>query len=214
MGNSFSTTPTPQEQNLSLPLALVQYDTEKANAAIQHTNSDFVDPRFLVNNLVPGDMIQKKGNFIHQWFYSHFAIFIGNGEIVHVTNNQMFGNCFIAREIMVDVFSGELVRKNNHLDNAFGYHIQPLHHIVTTARAQVGQPWDYNILTHNCEHFATWCRYGRLVSLQSWGIGDLITGNISVHEYVAHSVHSIKEKAYTLWSWVQRKTMGFFYPIG
>jgi hypothetical protein len=103
MGSSFSTTPTPQEQNLSLPLALVQYDTQKANAAIQHTNSDFVDPRFLANTLLPGDMIQKKGNFIPQWFYSHFAIFIGNGEIVHVTNNQMFGNCFIAREIMVDV---------------------------------------------------------------------------------------------------------------
>ncbi|CAB3983579.1 Hypothetical predicted protein [Paramuricea clavata] len=214
MGSSFSTNPTPQEHSLSL--ALVQYDTQKANAAIQHTNSDFVDPHCLVNTLLPGDMIQKKGNFILQWFYSHFAIYIGNGEIVHATipNNQMYGKCFIARAIMVNEFSSELVRKNNHLDNAVGFQIQPLHHIVQTARGQVGQPWDYNFITHNCEHFTTWCRYGREVSLQSWGIGDLISGKISLGEYVAHSVYSIKEKATTFWSWFKRKTVGIYYSIG
>ena len=60
--------------------ALVLYDKQKAREAVQHIKSDFVDPKVLADCLVPGDMIQKKGNFFLQWFYSHFAIYIGRGE--------------------------------------------------------------------------------------------------------------------------------------
>jgi hypothetical protein len=214
MGNSFSTQPTQQEKGLAL--ALVQYDTQKANEAIQHTSSDFVNPNSLVDTLNPGDMIQKKGNFFLQFFYSHFAIYIGNGKIVHVImpNNRMYGKCVITRAIMVNVFNGELVRKNNHLDNAVGFHIQPRKRIVKRAQERVDESWNYDILFHNCEHFATWCRYGREVSLQSWGIGDLMSRKISLREYVAHSVYSIKEKATTFWSWFKRKTVGIYYSNG
>jgi hypothetical protein len=213
MGSFLSTQTEPSRST-----ALVKYDNAKAREAVQHIKSDFVDPRSLVDNLVPGDMIQKKGNFIHQWFYSHFAIYIGNGEIVHVItpSNKENGKTAISRERMEDAFKGELVRKNNHLDNApaFRNKIQQPHKIVKAARDRVGEPWDYNFLTYNCEHFATWCRYGREVSLQSWAIGDVISGKISLGEYVDHSIYGIAEKLTTFWSWLKRKTMGFVDSIG
>ena len=108
---------------------MVSYDKQKAGKAIQHIKSDFADPGNLVGYLVPGDMSQKKGNFIPQWFYSHFAIYIGNGEIVHVSspNSSGQGKTVISRAKMKEAFCGELVRKNNHLDNAPAFHdnIQP-----------------------------------------------------------------------------------------
>ena len=213
MGSFVSTQTAPSRSR-----ALVKYDDAKGREAVQHIKSDFVDPRSLVNNLVPGDIIQKKGNFILQWFYSHFAIYIGNGEIVHVItpSNKENGKTAIERQRMEVAFSGELVRKNNHLDNApaFRNRIQESRRIVKAARDRVGESWDYNFLTHNCEHFSTWCRYGREVSLQSWAIGDVISGKISLSEYVDHSIYGIAEKLSTFWSWLKRKTMGFVDSIG
>ena len=117
---------------------------------------------------------------------------------------------------MEDAFCDGLVRKNNHLDNApaFRDRIQQPHKIVKAARDKDGEDWDYNFMTHNCEHFATRCRYGREVSLQSWGFGDLSSGKITFDEFLEHSIYSIKEKATTLWGWMKRKTMGFFDAIG
>ncbi|XP_028397383.1 phospholipid-metabolizing enzyme A-C1-like [Dendronephthya gigantea] len=198
--------------------ALVLYDNDKARKAVQHIRSDFVDARSLVDNLLPGDMIQVKGNFIHQWFYSHFAIFIGNGEIVHVDtprSGSWSRKCDVVRVKMTDAFCGKLVRKNNHLDNTDGFRdrVLPRSQIVKTARDWVGKYWDYNFYTNNCEHFVTLCRYGRPISLQSSGIGDLISGKINFGEFVDHSVYSIKEKASTLSSWIKRKARGLWDGI-
>ena len=214
MGSSSSKSGGEQAQSKEMVL----YDKQRAKEAIQHTNSDFVDPSVLVDYLRPGDMIQKKGNFILQWFYSHFAIYIGNGEIVHVAipNSSGQGKTVIRRAKMKEAFRGELVRKNNHLDNApkFCDKIQQPHKIVKAARDRDGEEWDYKLMTHNCEHFATWCRYGREVSLQSWAVGDLMSGKITFWEYFEHSFYSIKEKITTLISWMKRNVASFVAPIG
>lgn len=212
MGSSSS-----KQQGPSRSQALVAYDNKKAREAVEHIRSDFVDPRSLLPHLRPGDMIQVKGNYIYQWFYSHFAIFIGNGEIVHVdSSDNPLRKCDVVRISMVDAFKGKLVRKNNHLDNAdnFRDRIRPPREIVRTARDWVGKNWDYNFYTNNCEHFVTLCRYGRPVSLQSSGIGDLVSRKITFKEFVDHSVYSIKEKAGTLSSWVKRKGRGLWDGIG
>lgn len=209
MGGSSSTNQCPTRTQ-----ALVLYDNDKAREAVQHIRSDFVDPRSLVYTLQPGDMIQVKGNFIYQWFYSHFAIFIGNGEIVHLqrSTDKQAGNCSIVRENMIEALCGKLVRKNNHLDHIDGFRdkIQAPRHIVKTARDWVGKYWNYNFYTNNCEHFVTLCRYGRAISLQSSGIGDLVSRKITFGEFVDHSVYSIREKASTLSSWIQRKAIGLW----
>ena len=180
-------------------------------------------------------MIQKKGNDFYQWFYSHFAIYIGNGEIVHLQSPSssprrgIDTKCAVTREKMVDAFRNDLVRKNNHLDNMESFRrlirspreivktareiVKTAREIVKTAREWLIKYWDYNFFTNNCEHFATVCRYGRPVSLQSFGIGDLATGKISYKEYWGHSVYSIKEKVSTLTSWASRKLRGVFDGI-
>ena len=215
MGNPFS---TDKQVQPSRSWDLVQHDQAKAREAVQHTKTDFVDPRSLVDNLRPGDMVQVKGNFIIQWFYSHFAVFIGNGEIVHVTSsgNKYYGKSVVERAPMVDKFKGKLVRKNNHLDNTDGFHAKPFRQIVRTAREQVGESWDYHLTTNNCEHFATSCRYGRKISLQAFGIGDVVSGEVSFREYVTYSVISVKEKVETFTSWISRKAKGFVssFPSG
>ena len=200
---------------------LVLYDNKKAREAVQHTKSDFVKAKSLVNCLVPGDMIQVKGNSLYQWFYSHFAIFIGNGEVVHVQPRPGYrkgqgGKQVILRETMDKAFGdSKLVRKNNHLDNTpqFNALIRRPHEIVLAARRRVGEFWDYNMFSHNCEHFATWCRYGREVSLQSSGFGDVATGKITFMEFIEHSVKSLKEKFVTFTKWVKRKAIGLIDSI-
>ena len=211
MGSSSS-----RQQAPSRSQSLVLYDNKKASEAVEQVRSDFVDPRSLVDKLRPGDMIQVKGNMVHQWFYSHFAIFIGNDEIVHVdSSDSMLKKCDVVRIRMVDALKGKLVRKNNHLDNADGFRdkIQSPGQIVKTARGWVGKFWDYNFYTNNCEHFVTLCRYGRPISLQSSGIGDLMSGKITIKEFVDHSAYSIKEKAGTLCAWIKRKAKGLWDGI-
>ena len=210
MGHSFSG----PEPALTPNQALILYDKMQASKAREHIKTEFVTPDSLVDHLQPGDMIQKKGNWVYQWFYSHFAIYIGNGEIVHV--NKVQDNYLIVRDNMVSAFNGELVRKNNHLDNAilFCNSIKNPRKIVKDAREMVGTPWNYSVLFHNCEHFATQCRYGRAVSLQNFGIFDLMNGNINFNEYLEHSIYRINEKCDTFLSWIYRKTIGLFHSIG
>ena len=187
---------------------LVLYDEEKASKARTHTKTDFVDPRSLVDKLVPGDLVQKKGQWVHQWFYSHFAVYYGNGYIIHVTKSN--GEIEIVRELMTTAFEGSLVRKNNLLDNTRNFHARSPRTIARIAREMIGTPWDYNFFTSNCEHFAALCRYGRKVSLQSSGFADILAGHITWSEFLDNFVQSVKEKFGTLVSWINRTFRGIF----
>ena len=187
---------------------LVIYDEQMASAARTHSTTDFVDPRSLVDKLQPGDLIQVKGSYIQQWFYSHFAVYYGNGYIIHVYKPTLGEPVKVMQDLMVDIFQGSLVRKNNHMDNTIHFHAKTPREIVLTARSMVDQIWDYDLLTNNCEHFAAFCRYGRKVSLQSGGIADIRAGHITKGEFLDHCVQSVKEKCVTLVSWINRKCLG------
>ena len=187
---------------------LVIYDEQMASAARTHSTTDFVDPRSLVDKLQPGDLIQVKGSYIQQWFYSHFAVYYGNGYIIHVYKPTLGEPVKVMQDLMVDIFQGSLVRKNNHMDNTSHFHAKAPRQIVLTARSMVGQIWDYNFFTNNCEHFAALCRYGRKVSLQSNGIADIYAGHITKGEFLDHCMQGVKEKCVTLVSWINRKFRG------
>eukprot|EP00048_Salpingoeca_helianthica_P017595 m.238069 g.238069 ORF g.238069 m.238069 type:complete len:206 (+) comp21555_c0_seq1:271-888(+) len=47
----------------------------------------------------------------------------------------------------------------------------PLEEIVQRARSQIGES-DYDLLGHNCEHFASWCRTGQPGSAQVRNLGQ------------------------------------------
>ena len=179
-------------------------------AARRHHKSDFQDPDELEPHLEPGDLLQEKGKWFYQWFYSHWAVYIGRGEIVHVQKVKCrSGKVKIVREKLTIAFADCDVRKNNHMDDEWRDLLHRENNyrtkIVLRARGYVGDTWDYNLITNNCEHFATLCRYERKISLQSFGIGDLWTGNVTLSEYMYYHGKSIKEKCHTFWSWIKRK---------
>lgn len=104
---------------------------------------------------------------------------------------------------MLEAFRGKNVRKNNHMDEFWP--AKRWQDIVRTARDRVGTPWDYSIMGKNCEHFASLCRYGREISLQSLGLYDVMSGAVSVNEYVRCCGKAVREKCNTFCSWIKRK---------
>lgn len=59
---------------------------------------------------------------------------------------------------------------SNYLDNK--YRPRPVHDIVHSAKMRVGQPWKYNVVSSNCEHFVTKLRNGQPICKQVRALGD------------------------------------------
>lgn len=73
-------------------------------------------------------------------------------------------------ERLQDVAGNDSYSVNNYLDNK--YRPRPTDKIVNLAKKEIDETWKYDLLTSNCEHFATKMRYGRSQSKQVrllWG---------------------------------------------
>eukprot|EP00111_Clytia_hemisphaerica_P021696 TCONS_00063805-protein len=196
------------KQSSSRATALEIYDSNVASLARRFDKSDFSSPEALVKHLQPGDLVQVKGRYIWQWFYSHFAVYIGNGNIVHINkpgDKKQGGKVWVERRDMVTEFMGKDVRKNNTMDGSFN--ARRVQDIVKEAKSYVGEKWDYSFLYNNCEHFASMCRYGRKISLQSLSMVDVYRNDLSLGEYIQYHFKSAKSKCGTLISWVKRKVI-------
>ncbi len=64
----------------------------------------------------------------------------------------------VTTETLKNVAGNDEYRINNHLDEI--YDQRPSQNILFEARNFVGKKLPYNVLTSNCEHFATLLRYG------------------------------------------------------
>ncbi|CAF0837084.1 unnamed protein product [Didymodactylos carnosus] len=103
----------------------------------------------------PGDMIQYKRKY-----YSHWAIYIGNGKVIHrwgegdgIENTQGLKTFF--------TFSGKQFNKATILETNF------VDVLIGVERAKAALTQEgYNVIYNNCEHFATDCRYGQAISQQ------------------------------------------------
>ncbi|CAF3744010.1 unnamed protein product [Adineta steineri] len=161
-----------------------------------------------------GDMIQFK-----RGLYSHWAIYIGNDEIIHqwgandgigesvgISGNIMtiygiqFNKAEICKSKIIDVMVyGGNVHINNFLDSK--RKPLPIRLILERAENAVGRI-GYNLLYNNCEHFATECRYGQATSNQvqvsvgsALGLGLILTGAAVFGAYLlSDSSHDEKEK--------------------
>ena len=205
MGSSFSSSSSSGNAPVSRSTELRRYDQRAAARSNHHDKSDFTSASDLVDHLSPGDLIQSKGPQWYQWFYSHFSVYIGNGDVVHVVGGEDGTKGVVKRDNILEVFAGNYVRKNNHMDDTF----EPLRvqEIIRIARAYVGEDWKYDFLTNNCEHFASMCRYGKRISLQSLAITDIKNGDLTLEEYLRYHLKSVKEKFGTFWSWIKRKAV-------
>ncbi|MEQ2268642.1 hypothetical protein XENORESO_008711 [Xenotaenia resolanae] len=109
---------------------------------------------------------------IRSEFYSHWAVYIGNGYIVHFVTeavNSGFStvpseNGSVRKELLTDVLNDCNWRVNNYLDKK--YTPRPRDTIVKKACSLVGSSLTYSLTDYNCEHFATEQRYDIAVSMQ------------------------------------------------
>ncbi|CAG5115504.1 unnamed protein product [Candidula unifasciata] len=125
----------------------------------------------ILDDLSVGDLIE-----FPRGAYSHWAVYIGNGRVVHLAGEDndgvdacvkpehMFTVCgakFGKAKVCIDDFwkvaAGSKARKNNTKDDKW----RPLNpeEVVRNALEKLGTV-GYNLIFSNCEHFAKWCRYG------------------------------------------------------
>ncbi len=131
----------------------------------------------------PGDLLE-----FPRATYSHWAVNIGNNEIAHLTGpgDLQFAaltsgttdpNIHVRVDSYKDVdqdaesWKGKKVAGSdvtvNNSEHSFLPSALPPQVIVQRALSQLGQP-GYQLFYNNCEHFATWCRYGKGSSKQAW----------------------------------------------
>lgn len=138
----------------------------------------------VLDSLEKGDMIE-----FPRGLYSHWALYIGNNEVVHLAGDEddgidrrfdsthffsVSGRSFQKAEVKIDKFwdvaENSLAKKNNGKDGKF--RPLPKAQILRNALSKLGTI-GYNVLSDNCEHFVAWCRYGEKKSDQ---VDNLLTG--------------------------------------
>ena len=116
-----------------------------------------------VNKLgfLPGDVIKA-----FRGMYFHFGVYVGDGRVVHFCStgsNELDPQTADIQETSYERFSkGNKVTADKMEQATY----EP-DEIVQRARSMIGTKLGtYNLLSNNCEHFANWCRCGKLVSHQ------------------------------------------------
>ncbi|XP_062392329.1 phospholipase A and acyltransferase 3-like [Sardina pilchardus] len=120
----------------------------------------------------PGDLIE-----IFRGTYQHWALYIGEGDIVHLAppseitgpgSNRlmsvMYDKATVLKEQLIEVVGRDRFHVNNLLDKKH----EPRHvcAIMRDAHHLLGLELPYCVLRGNCEHFVTELRYGRAESQQ------------------------------------------------
>ncbi|XP_056625863.1 retinoic acid receptor responder 3-like isoform X1 [Triplophysa dalaica] len=120
----------------------------------------------------PGDLIE-----IFRSGYQHWAIYVGNGFVVHLappTEHANAGACSmisvtcdratVKKEEIWNVVGSDKYSINNLLDE--NYEPRPIREILREAESLVGNKLPYCVFRGNCEHFVTELRYGKPESRQ------------------------------------------------
>ncbi|XP_060552581.1 phospholipase A and acyltransferase 3-like [Ruditapes philippinarum] len=123
-----------------------------------------------ISDLEEGDLIE-----FYRTIYCHWAVYIGDGNVIHLLSNadditgksnnkaNIGGEGYVRIDDIRTVAGDSKTYRHNDLDKQLK-HLDKTD-IVMRARMKVGSH-RYNLLSYNCEHFATECRYGEARSLQ------------------------------------------------
>uniref|UniRef100_A0A8W8LA55 LRAT domain-containing protein n=1 Tax=Magallana gigas TaxID=29159 RepID=A0A8W8LA55_MAGGI len=136
--------------------------------------------RSVIRRARKGDQLE-----FHRGWYSHWAVYIGNEEVIHLAGDEndglngninpshafticgkSFNKALVKRENVWKVVLDSKVEINNNKDRKCKrpivlcqHHVGPIYEIVEEAIMKIGDI-GYNVLWQNCEHFAAYCRYG------------------------------------------------------
>ncbi|XP_021353743.1 phospholipid-metabolizing enzyme A-C1-like [Mizuhopecten yessoensis] len=103
-----------------------------------------------LKNRKGGDMIKLERDC-----FLHYAIYIGKDNVVDFVADN--GGIVTVRTLCETVGASECAI-DNYLDNDCSHY--PEKEIVKRALLAIAEEHIYSLGTYNCEHFATWCRYG------------------------------------------------------
>ncbi|KAM4845951.1 phospholipase A and acyltransferase 3-like isoform 2-T4 [Thomomys bottae] len=133
----------------------------------------------------PGDLIE-----IFRPFYSHWAIYVGNGYVIHLAPpseiagagaasimSALTNKAIVKKELLCNVAGRDKFQVNNKHDDK--YTPQPLYAIIQQAEELVGQEVLYSLTSENCEHFVNELRYGIARSDQVRDV-IMVTGMVGV----------------------------------
>ncbi|XP_075426090.1 phospholipase A and acyltransferase 3-like [Ascaphus truei] len=109
----------------------------------------------------PGDLIE-----FFRGVYQHWGIYVGNGYVVHLTDQDGWsslssafgGTAVVRKDRLEDVAQGWYYKVNNKYDQKRRPY--PPNKVVREALAKVGEKMSYSVTSANCEHFVTDLRYG------------------------------------------------------
>jgi hypothetical protein len=131
------------------------------------------------------------------WGYHHSCVYIGGGEVVQVSAEptQMVGALLHGRDHFPTqvqrVSLAQFARGDAPRIGPCGTAPDP-QVAIQRALSMVGQPWDYNPLTHNCQHFSSWCVTGVATSPEAESIarafGEIGRAPANVAGAVEHGV--------------------------
>ncbi|CAC5380346.1 PLA2G16 [Mytilus coruscus] len=133
----------------------------------------------VLDNLEEGDLVE----FPRGRVYSHWGVYIGNEEIIHLAGDEndgingnfdsghlftICGRHFNKANVKIDNFwdvvGTSKAKKNNDKDKKCKPF--PPNEIIERGMSRLGSI-PYNVLWSNCEHFAAWCRNGENWSQQA-----------------------------------------------
>ncbi len=132
------------------------------NKREEHVSNPFVN----ASDLEPqwGDLIE-----IRRPLYSHFCVYVEEGFVIHISEGRNKRGAQVKKDKLVSVAGKSLCRVNNLEEAAQRRNLtaRSVEEIIKTAEEMVNNKKKYRIFHDNCEHFATYCRYGTGFSLQA-----------------------------------------------
>jgi cell wall-associated NlpC family hydrolase len=98
--------------------------------------------------------------------YQHQGIYVGDGWVVHYHKPDGRSKGAVERTSLSQFSKRSPISVRAYPPGQAG----TAEDVVARAEKQVGQDC-YDLLLHNCEHFAEWCKTGRHESIQADGYG-------------------------------------------
>lgn len=144
---------------------------------------------------LPGSVLRA-----YRGLYFHYGVYVGGGKVVHFSSKGKGEMNAATADIILTSFKafskGDVVSLDTKEEATF-----PPEVIVQRAISAIGSKrGTYNLVSNNCEHFANWCRCGKIVSHQKEAVNevlDLFLGEFPagrVFRDVIREVSSVQER--------------------
>ena len=149
-----------------------------------------------------GDIVFcQRGNILFGDKYQHYGVYAGCKKIIHYIKGDSLFDGRIAETSIKEFCNGDtlyIAEEDTLLsifqDASVAASFYGPHETVQRARDEIGKG-GYNLLTHNCEHFAIWCKTGfkESTQLSIEGIAlRLLRYKLGLLRYVANEIWRVE----------------------